>query len=233
MRHWLALAALGAAFLVMPALAQRRGGGSAGFGGHAGFASGGAMGGMRGPAITNRGFGGLGRGGMRGGGGFHGRPFPGSFGGRAFHHHYPRYYGYGYGYPGWSWYGNYSYYPDYSYYVPSYDYAPDDYAQDSQTDQQQQNEIDRLNHEVARLREERRAQTPHPSPQTQWDRDSETTQLVFRDKHTEEIQNYAIVGQTLWVFTEQRAKKIMLAELDLPATKKANDDRGVDFRIPR
>jgi hypothetical protein len=218
MRHWLVVAALGAAFLVTPAWAQRHGGGSAGFGGHAGFATHGAMGGMRGPAMASRGF---------GGGGFHGRPFPGSFPGRPFFRRgfRPRFYGYGY--PGWGWYGDDAYYPSYD---SSYDYAPDNYVQDSQTGQQQQAEIDRLNDEVARLREERSASVPRP--RTQWD-GSEATELVFRDKHIEKIQNYAIVGQTLWVFTDQQAKKIMLAELDLPATKKANDDRGVDFQIPR
>ena len=59
------------------------------------------------------------------------------------------------------------------------------------------------------------------------------TVLVFRDRHTEEIQNYAITGKTLWVFNEQRARKIPLAELDLPATTKANEDRGIDFRVPQ
>ena len=58
------------------------------------------------------------------------------------------------------------------------------------------------------------------------------TVLVFRDQHKEEISNYAIVGQTLVSFSAQRTKKIPLANLDLPATEKANDDRGVTFRVP-
>ena len=58
------------------------------------------------------------------------------------------------------------------------------------------------------------------------------TVLVFRDRHSEEIQNYAIVGKTLWVFTEQRARKIPIAELNVPATTKANEARGIDFRLP-
>ena len=59
------------------------------------------------------------------------------------------------------------------------------------------------------------------------------TVLVFHDQHQREIQNYAIVGQMLWNFTSQRTEKIALAELDIPATIKANDERGVDFRLPR
>ena len=59
------------------------------------------------------------------------------------------------------------------------------------------------------------------------------TALVFRDKHVEEVRNYAIAGETLWILNEQAAKKIPLAQLDLPATVKMNDDRGVDFQVPR
>jgi len=58
------------------------------------------------------------------------------------------------------------------------------------------------------------------------------TVLVFRDQHRREINNYAIVGQTLWNFNSGRTEKIALADLDLPSTEKANDDRGVTFRVP-
>ena len=58
------------------------------------------------------------------------------------------------------------------------------------------------------------------------------TVLVFRDQHKEEIRNYAIVGQTLWSFGSPRTEKIPLADLDLAATIKANNDRGVSFRVP-
>jgi len=58
------------------------------------------------------------------------------------------------------------------------------------------------------------------------------TVLVFRDQRRQEVQNYAIVGETLWNFSPQRTQKIPLADLDLPATAKANEDRGVDFRVP-
>lgn len=58
------------------------------------------------------------------------------------------------------------------------------------------------------------------------------TVLVFRDEHKQEVQNYAIVGQTLWNFAPRRTQKIPLSSLDIPATEKANDDRGIAFRIP-
>jgi hypothetical protein len=59
-----------------------------------------------------------------------------------------------------------------------------------------------------------------------------STVLVFKDGHHSDVVNYAIVGDTLFDFADGRAKKIQLADLDLPATRKANDDRGVDFQIP-
>ena len=57
--------------------------------------------------------------------------------------------------------------------------------------------------------------------------------ILYRNHKIEELENYAIVGQTLWVFTEQRARKVPIAELDLPATINANDLRGIDFQLPR
>jgi hypothetical protein len=59
-----------------------------------------------------------------------------------------------------------------------------------------------------------------------------STLLVFRDGHRFEIVNYAVVGDVLFDFASDRTRKILLADLDLPATQKANDDRGVDFEIP-
>jgi hypothetical protein len=58
------------------------------------------------------------------------------------------------------------------------------------------------------------------------------TVLVFRDQHQQEVRNYAIVGQTLWNFASQRTQKIPLSDLDLVATTKANDERGLTFRVP-
>jgi hypothetical protein len=55
--------------------------------------------------------------------------------------------------------------------------------------------------------------------------------LVFRDGHQQEVTNYAIMGQTVYVL-DDRTQKIPLANLDVPATVKANDDRGMEFKIP-
>jgi hypothetical protein len=58
------------------------------------------------------------------------------------------------------------------------------------------------------------------------------TVLVFKDGHQLEVANYAIVGSTLFDLTDGHRRKIPLSELDLIATGKQNDDRGVDFQVP-
>jgi hypothetical protein len=58
------------------------------------------------------------------------------------------------------------------------------------------------------------------------------TILVFKDGHQLEIENYAVVSQTLYDLTPGHPRKIALADLDLPATEKQNDDHGVTFQLP-
>lgn len=58
------------------------------------------------------------------------------------------------------------------------------------------------------------------------------TVLVFKDGHQLEVQNYAIVGNTLYDLTDGHRRKVPLADLDLTATTNQNDDRGVDFQVP-
>src|SRR5580658_6903317 len=58
------------------------------------------------------------------------------------------------------------------------------------------------------------------------------TVLVFKDGHQSDVLNYAIVGDTLFDLAAGRTRKIPLADVDLPATHKANDHRGVDVQIP-
>lgn len=75
-----------------------------------------------------------------------------------------------------------------------------------------------------------------PPPQSTADPAPEAPQppttLVFKDGHQLEIANYAIVGQTLYDLTPGHSRKIALADLDIPATEKQNDDSGVTFALP-
>jgi TolA-binding protein len=76
--------------------------------------------------------------------------------------------------------------------------------------------------------------TPAPTPSIAAETDDRAplTVLVFHDGHRVEARNYAIVGQTLWIYTEQDSKKVALADLDVSATKDANADRGITFQLP-
>jgi hypothetical protein len=58
------------------------------------------------------------------------------------------------------------------------------------------------------------------------------TLLVYRDGHQMEVQDYAILGKTLWVFSAQTTRQVPLADLDLAATERVNGDRGVNFVAP-
>jgi len=58
------------------------------------------------------------------------------------------------------------------------------------------------------------------------------TVLIFKDGHQLEIGNYAIVNQTIYDLTPGHPRKIALADLDLPATQKLNDDHGIAFDLP-
>lgn len=73
-----------------------------------------------------------------------------------------------------------------------------------------------------------RADSDPPPPEPPQD----PTTLIFKDGHTMEVENYAIVGATLFDLTSGHPRKVALADLDLAATQKQNDERGVNFQLP-
>ncbi len=89
--------------------------------------------------------------------------------------------------------------------------------------------------ERARL-DERGAESASNSfqqPETKPVQDQPQTVLVYKDGHQDEVQNYAVLGNTLYDLTPGRHRRIALADLDLKATAKQNDDRGIDFQTPQ
>lgn len=60
-----------------------------------------------------------------------------------------------------------------------------------------------------------------------------STFLIFKDGHQQQVSNYAIVGTNLFDLTPGHQLKIALSDLDLTATQKANDDQGIDFKLPQ
>ncbi len=70
-----------------------------------------------------------------------------------------------------------------------------------------------------------------PTPPAPPEPEQLATIVVFKDGHQLELKNYAIVGDTLFDLSIPR-RKIALEDLDVPATQKRNDERGLDFRLP-
>lgn len=150
----------------------------------------------------------------------------------------------GWGYAGWAWYpwaGWYDYWDDDGYSnlnssasnynqqnYPSEMYLPPDAAAGNPQNDATEQQVQQLQGEVSELRSEQAQSSPGPKV-TEINTD---TVLVFRDGHKEQVQNYAITGKTLWILNAARARKIPLSELNLAATKKDNEDRGIDFVVP-
>jgi hypothetical protein len=130
------------------------------------------------------------------------------------------------------------YSPFYGGYYAPYDYA--DYPGDNDyADQDVSNEIQaqRVYDDRQQLNNDYRTElNSEPGQQSQAGSepvsDQPSTVLIFKDGHQLEVANYAIVGATLYDLSDGRSRKIQIAQLDLSATVKENDDRGVQFQLP-
>jgi hypothetical protein len=69
---------------------------------------------------------------------------------------------------------------------------------------------------------------PPPDPPAPQD----TTTLVFKDGHKIGVTNYVIKGGTLFNYSGQGPRRIAIADLDVQATVKTNEENGVVFRLP-
>ncbi len=229
--------------LAVPLYAQR-GGGHGGFGGRGGI---GARGGLGGRAMAAaHPVGGHSFRGMRSAsfGSFaaRGHNFGGHFHNHGFHHRHC--WGWGCGFwNGSPWWWGYGYAGYYGPWWGDWDSSYSNYDEEQQREAQLAEQMNALNLEEQRLREredqqrdreQKYAQAQQTQPaQPAHDVPVPATVLVFRDQHRQEVVNYAIANGTLWVLNEQTAKKIPLADLDLSATAKVNDERGVEFQVPR
>jgi hypothetical protein len=131
--------------------------------------------------------------------------------------------------------------PDYSVYsTPAYSEPAYAYPE-TQPPAVSQNEIDlayqvgQLSAQVEQLRQQQSISSytqPSSSPGSAGQSTKTPTVLVFRDGHRMEIQNYAIVGPTLWVLDDKVSTKISVSDLDVDATEKENHSRGMRFQLP-
>ncbi|MGH7489974.1 MAG: hypothetical protein ACREMY_30865, partial [bacterium] len=68
-------------------------------------------------------------------------------------------------------------------------------------------------------------------------RDLPSVLLIFRDSRKEEVSSYAIADGVMYVNSDYWSsgswnRKVQLADLDLPATLKTNQQRNVKFVLP-
>lgn len=81
------------------------------------------------------------------------------------------------------------------------------------------------------------AETRQLSPGNQKSTPLAPAVLVFRDGHIEEVSSYSIIGPVIYTKSDywtsgNWTRKIQIADLDLPATLKQNQERGVKFELP-
>ncbi len=244
------------ALAALPLSAQRGGGHiggghvamhgpSTGFGGHAGFSSGShfSVGVGVGSRFASRSFAPRFGNGVR------------FFGPRIYRPRYSVNFGFSYGYP---YYGYAAYWPYYSYPYPYAYYAAPSYpvtyaSPDSDPAAQQlSQDVNDLRGEVSNLRdsndqlryelEKRRipqdtqSQPRYPRPPVNEAappaQETPSTVLVFKDGRRLEANNYAVVGQTLWVLNSQQAQKYPVSQLDVEESRRLNAERGIDFAVP-
>jgi hypothetical protein len=110
-------------------------------------------------------------------------------------------------------------------------------SSDNSANVQLATEIQRLSDEVEDLRDEERRRSENRPPATPGGsltakEPAPVTIFVFRDGHRISTQNYALAGQTLWIFNEHTARKIPLSELDASATERVNAANGVEIHLP-
>lgn len=163
-------------------------------------------------------------------------PFFSGHAGRSEHHHHHHYYDGGYAVPYL-----------YGYAVPyDFDYGDngpeaDDNAQDQRDDTGYQGGptvFDRRGSgedsyvppvaDVPTQHAEQSDAAPAPDETPQ-----EPTLLIFKDGQKLEVQNYAILGGTLFDLTPGHRRKIPLTELNLAATQEQNENQGVMFQLPQ
>jgi hypothetical protein len=151
-------------------------------------------------------------------------------------------YGYGYGGYGWPYYGyGGAYWPLWS------DYSDNGNENDDTQSvlSEQQQLIGQLENQLAEQQQyqaEMQAGAPAPSgariprshpSSAEAETPTTPTVLVFRDQHRVETSNYAIANNKLYILDPNGRSTVALSELDIPATVKANEDRGVEFRLPK
>ncbi len=156
-------------------------------------------------------------------------------GGFFFHHRKRRFHRHGFGYPVYSPYSvPYSSGPYYRTYNGSYVNRRDRYREPVRYNGHDDVEYDNSRYDSQEESTEEAGPAAQPSGNAR-SRGAEepSAVLVLRDGRRLEMANYAITDQAVYHLAPGvRARRIRLTEIDLPATRRLNQELGLDFRLP-
>lgn len=158
-------------------------------------------------------------------------------------------FGFGAGIPAWGGLGGYGYGYGMPYYIADGGYDQEENVQQQAADRQRA--MDEMNFERRRDMELQRQVAELQAAQEASDRAAQQRAaqpmpvrsapeaqplpavLVFRDGRQMQVENYVITSERLFTLGPDQHRTIQLSDLDLNATVKANQERGVSFSVPK
>jgi len=101
-----------------------------------------------------------------------------------------------------------------------------------QTSDDLRNQVQQLTNEVQQLQAELAARGGQAPPTAASGQKPPSITLILKDGRRIDAPGYALVGTTLWVFDSDTASKIPLFDVNVDATQKENQKRGVNIVFP-
>jgi hypothetical protein len=102
----------------------------------------------------------------------------------------------------------------------------------NQTGEDVRSQVGQLTAEVQQLQAELAAARGQSTPTSAAAENPPAVTLILKDGRRIEAAGYALVGSTLWILNAQDATKISLSDVDVDATQKENQKRGINVVIP-
>ena len=117
--------------------------------------------------------------------------------------------------------------------APTY-ITPDQTTQSigDQTTEDLRSQVGQLTTEVQQLQGELAAARAQSTPTSATAQNVPSVTLILKDGRRIGAAGYALVGSTLWILNAQDAKKTSLSDVDVDATQKENQKRGIHVVIP-
>ena len=101
-----------------------------------------------------------------------------------------------------------------------------------QTTDNLRNQVQQLTDEVQQLQAELAARGGQAPPTAAPGQKPPSITLILKDGRRIDAPGYALVGTTLWVFDSDTASKIPIFDVNVDATQKENQKRGVNIVFP-